>query len=406
MNYFDVNISVLLIVLLGCTALFAIICAVFGLMPLRRVARKGAQMEKAGEELLQVTDEKLPSVSVVVYARNAEERIDEFIKSVLKQDYPDFEVIIVNDASTDMTRERVETMQRECGDKLKYTFVPESARNISRKKMAFALGIKGARGEVIVTTLAGGCIESDRWLRLMCAPFADEDVEMTLGYAYYPNKLFKGKHLRSFDTTLIASQWIGAAAVGKAFRGTEYNMAFRRHCFFDSKGYASSISLQGGHDDMFVCDVARSGHVKMVLDTDARVAIDCKPENFHRMWKDDKEHRTFMSRFLNTGAFRQQGFCSLCLWLCLACAVATIAYASPNFFPISIVMVILLALWGYQITLYRKVSGLLGAVRLWWGVPFGFVLRPLMTARGRARMRGTQDRHYTWTTGMKSRSEI
>lgn len=404
MIYFHFNIPLVVIVLMSCTGLFAVICAVFGLKPLCRVSRRGLQLIEEEEVLCAVPDEKLPSVSVVVYARNVEYRIEEFVRSVLNQDYPDFEVIVVNDASSDMTRERVENLMHDC-PALKYTFVPESAKNISRKKMAYALGVKGAKGDVVVTTAATCKIESTRWLRLLCSPFADKKIEMALGYAEIPPELTRGRgsRIRSFDTTLSSAQWIAAAMADKAFRGVEYNMAFRRHLFFDMKGYVSSLSLQGGHDDMFVGDVAKRGRVAMVLHPEGRVKIDCEAEQFRRLWKNRKEHRVFMAKFLRTAAYRLQGFNSLCLWLSLACAVAAIAFSSPNLFPAAVVVALLLMLWGYQVCVYRRVAQVLGALPLRWSVPVFFLLRPFVSARYRSRVRRERELHYAWADSVSRR---
>lgn len=53
----------------------------------------------------------LPEISVLMSVYNGEEYIRESIDSILKQTYSDFELIIVNDGSTDQTREIIEGYQ-------------------------------------------------------------------------------------------------------------------------------------------------------------------------------------------------------------------------------------------------------------------------------------------------------
>ena len=48
---------------------------------------------------------KLPKVSVILPARNEERYISRCLDSLLRQDYPSFEIIAINDSSTDRTRE-------------------------------------------------------------------------------------------------------------------------------------------------------------------------------------------------------------------------------------------------------------------------------------------------------------
>ena len=45
----------------------------------------------------------LPSVSIIVPSRNYEENLRELIPTLLEQDYPDFEVVVVDDCSFDGT---------------------------------------------------------------------------------------------------------------------------------------------------------------------------------------------------------------------------------------------------------------------------------------------------------------
>lgn len=56
---------------------------------------------------------KLPKVSILVPARDEEEKIENCIKSLLMQDYPDFEVIVLDDNSTDRTLEILKTIKED-----------------------------------------------------------------------------------------------------------------------------------------------------------------------------------------------------------------------------------------------------------------------------------------------------
>lgn len=61
-----------------------------------RVLRRMDRYRRAG---------RLPRVSVLVPARNEEANIGACVRSLLAQDYPDFEVVVLNDGSTDRTGE-------------------------------------------------------------------------------------------------------------------------------------------------------------------------------------------------------------------------------------------------------------------------------------------------------------
>ena len=69
-----------------------------------KLFNKETKKRQVGELIQELTH---PLVSVVIPAYNAEKYIDECIESALKQDYPNIEIIVVNDASTDCTNEKV-----------------------------------------------------------------------------------------------------------------------------------------------------------------------------------------------------------------------------------------------------------------------------------------------------------
>lgn len=187
MQYFNLQITPLVMVLIGATLLFALLSAVFGMMPMRRVARRGRRVARRDSEWADTPDDQLPPVSIIVYARNAQTTLRELVEILENQNYPKFEIVIVNDGSTDMTREIADTLIKE-NDNIKYTFVSDTAKNVSRVKVAFTLGIKAAQYYVIVTTAANCRPESDNWLRMMCTPFTSSEIGISLGYSYVPQE--------------------------------------------------------------------------------------------------------------------------------------------------------------------------------------------------------------------------
>ncbi len=60
-----------------------------------------------------ISDLDLPFVSVLVPARNEEKNISRVLSSLLKQDYPNYEIIVLNDNSTDKTGEIIESLKKQ-----------------------------------------------------------------------------------------------------------------------------------------------------------------------------------------------------------------------------------------------------------------------------------------------------
>ncbi len=94
-----------------------------------------------------------PAVSVIVYAQNDAENLVKYLPKILNQAYPEFEVIVVNDDSTDDSKDILSVLETQYKN-LYHTYVPEGSRNLSHKKLALTLGIKAARYDIVVFTNA------------------------------------------------------------------------------------------------------------------------------------------------------------------------------------------------------------------------------------------------------------
>ncbi|MBV5343576.1 glycosyltransferase, partial [bacterium] len=107
-----------------------------------------------------------PGVSVVICARDEADNLRKFLPYFLDQDYPEFEIIVVNDGSTDDS-ELLLTNMKEIYPKLRSTFVPYGATNFSTKKLALTLGIKAAKYDWILLTDADCMPDGKSWITNM-----------------------------------------------------------------------------------------------------------------------------------------------------------------------------------------------------------------------------------------------
>lgn len=126
---------------------------------------------------------ELPPLSVVICARNESENLRRNLPTILKQDYPDFEVIVINDGSTDESEDLLSALEEEYPN-LYHSFTPDSARYISRKKLALTLGIKASKHDWLVFTEADCAPVSNQWLRRMARNFTSS-TDIVLGYSGY-----------------------------------------------------------------------------------------------------------------------------------------------------------------------------------------------------------------------------
>lgn len=228
---------------------------------------------------------EFPPVSVIICAKDEEENLKVNLPVVLEQMYPDFEVIVVNDASYDDTEEVLAEM------KLKYphlrsTYVPENAKFIDSKKFALTLGIKAAKNDVLVFTDADCKPTSKDWLNNIVRHF-DPDTDIVIGYSPYTRHKSLLNAFQVFDTLFIGMQYLNYSLAGKTYMGVGRNMAYRKSLYLKSKGFTTHLNLQSGDDDLFINGVATKSNTKIEIQPDSQTVSEPKPNN--NLWVRQKE---------------------------------------------------------------------------------------------------------------------
>lgn len=189
-------------------------------------------------------------VSVIICARNEAENLKKFLPPVLEQDYPDYEVIVVNDCSEDNSYDVLGDLLTRYPH-LRISNVNKDPKFTHNKKFAQFIGIKAAKNEILVFTDADCIPESPRWLQGIVSKFEDK-ISFVLGYGgYMQENGLLNKYIR-YDSMTIAMQYLGMAIRGFPYMGVGRNLAYRRSLFFENKGFGSHNHIVSGDDDLFV----------------------------------------------------------------------------------------------------------------------------------------------------------
>jgi biofilm PGA synthesis N-glycosyltransferase PgaC len=198
------------------------------------------------EELPETTTQP---ISIIVCARNEKPNLEKYLKGLLEQDYPNFEVVVVNDRSWDGTKDFIAELAKQYAN-LKLVNVAEGSKFIAGKKFAATMGIKAASNEWLVFTDADCEPASKNWLRGMQQP--TEQTEILLGYSPYFKKRSLLNALIRFETFFTAVNYLSYAIKGMPYMGVGRNMAYKRSLFFANKGFAAHMHVPSGDDDLFV----------------------------------------------------------------------------------------------------------------------------------------------------------
>ena len=164
--------------ILGATFIFAVVLAVgrvVFIIPVALLARRKARHE--------VFDPSYrPSVSVLIAAYNERMVIARTIRSVLASDYPDLEVVVVDDGSTDGTGDEV---GRGFGDDSRVHLITQANAG---KAAALNRAIRSARGEILVCFDADTQIAS-QGIALIVRHFQDPRVGAVAGNVKVGNRI-------------------------------------------------------------------------------------------------------------------------------------------------------------------------------------------------------------------------
>ena len=254
-------------------------------------------------------DENCPPISVIVVTKDSGEALKKNLPAILEQDYPFFEVIVVNDESVGEDEDTLKLFSKKYRN-LYHTFIPKSARYISTEKLGISMGLKASKHQWIVVTDPYSRPVSKNWLRCLSKHFTS-DTEIVLGYSNYTsNKTAFSRHIIT-DNLFHSMRYLGKALGGKAYMGIGHNMAYRKDVYELHKGFANQLNLKRGEDDLFVNTVANSRNTKVALEPDSFVRMDIPP--FKRTWLAEKISYAVTGRFYKGHA---RAINSLETWIC------------------------------------------------------------------------------------------
>jgi cellulose synthase/poly-beta-1,6-N-acetylglucosamine synthase-like glycosyltransferase len=242
-----------------------------------------------------------PGVSVIICAKNEEQNLKHNLPHVLQQDYPEFEVVVVNDSSTDGSEQLLMELAEQSA-LLRYTSIPVDDRLKRGKKLALTIGLKAARYEHVVLSDADCYPVSDQWLRAMASNFSSKH-KIVLGYGGYK----KGKGLLNilirYETVFTAIQYLSYAIIGKPYMGVGRNLAYEKALFFENKGFAGHYHLLSGDDDLFVNENATGRNCVVEFSPESHTLS--RPETTFRAWiKQKKRHLSAGSHYKTVSRLR------------------------------------------------------------------------------------------------------
>jgi cellulose synthase/poly-beta-1,6-N-acetylglucosamine synthase-like glycosyltransferase len=200
-----------------------------------------------GDEMKSVTN---PFVSVVLATRNEADNILNSLNSFKNQDYPYFEIIVVDDDSTDNTLEITKDfIQDNPGLKISVLQAEMLLDRQDFKKQAINKGILASKGDLILLTDAD-CIMGDKWISSMVAEIQSHNAKMIVGPVVIKGKKSFFHHFQEIEFVSLAGVTGATLLGGIPLMCNGANLLYRKSAFNEVNGFEGNEKPTG--DDVFL----------------------------------------------------------------------------------------------------------------------------------------------------------
>ena len=321
-----------------------------------------------------------PPLSIILVAKDAASDLQKNLPAILEQKYPDYEVIVIYDQSSDDGCEDMLKLLQDQYPHLHYSFIPDSARYISHKKLGITMGIKASRHEWLVFTEPNCRPASDQWLRKMARNFTP-DTDIVLGYSNYERAKGWFNRKITFDTLLNSMRYLGSAINRHPYTGCGRNMAYRKSLYYQQKGFTSHLNLQRGEDDLFVNQTANGKNTQVEASPESIVRITAP--NYKKDWYEEKLSHAMTSRLYKGFNRYLMGFetCSRLLFLLTVMICIGWGIISQDWITVGIAALLWLFRFLIQIMVFRKTSIALGERKFYFTLLLFDWMQPLWDFR-------------------------
>ena len=332
---------------------------VYYLMQYLYVALKA---KKAAQKQLP-EDAALPPVSVVLVAHNEAAFLKENLVYLLEQDYPDFEVVVVDYLSHDDTR-FVLKLCKDNYQNLKVISFSDDVNMFFGRKYPLSIGIRSAKNDIIVLTDVD-CLPSGlQWLRYTVQGFERPRTNIVLGYSMIVAEKNMLGSLQRYDNLIYSAGYLSNALRHHPVTASDRNLAYRKGFFFSKGAFISHYNEPDGAADMFVNQNATTRNTEVNLHPDTFVKYQAPKK--YLQWHQMRQHRmaTYGYHTFGQKISAAAGGAALLMFY-----GAVIALVAMRLFPWEILAGVVLLKFVVQILSFAQLEKPLGEKWLCWLAP-------------------------------------
>ena len=227
-----------------------------------------------------------PPVSIIITAKDEDENLKNNLPVFLSQDYPEFEVVVVNDQSEDDTEDVLDSFSN-MHNNFTVVRIGQKLRKWPGKKLAVSLGIRRAKYEILLLSDADCQPASDQWIKTMVSNY-NEQTEIVLGVSPYQWKPTFLNKIIQFDTLMTLSNFVGFTLAKVPYMGIGRNLSYKKEVF-QRTGFGNQLHVPYGDDDLFVNESANKENTRVEFSQDS-VIVSQPQENFGKWFRQKYRH--------------------------------------------------------------------------------------------------------------------
>ncbi|MDR0864845.1 MAG: glycosyltransferase [Candidatus Symbiothrix sp.] len=293
-----------------------------------------------------------PPVSVIICAKNEARNLENYLPVFLEQNYPVYEVIVVNDASADDTDEILNRFSFNYKH-LYHTYIPVGSKNLSRKKLGLTLGIKAAKYDTLLFTEADCHPTGPDWISRMARHFTDKRT-IVLGFSTLKKQ--PSKYIL-YDYFFSNLQMMSLALKNHPYMGNGRNLAYNKNWFQQQKGFSNSSFLEAGEDDLFINEIARKDNLSVELSPESVIEVVMEES---RTWKDLKISRLITQQFFkkrfSVRFWRMEKLSRILFFLSF---ILTVLWVIPDWILLGLAVFLFLTRFFTQLYVINRTAGML-----------------------------------------------
>jgi glycosyltransferase involved in cell wall biosynthesis len=343
---FTLNHSLPALICLGALLLFIMIQLVYPFAYYLKLIKHPKQV---------LIEQNWQAVSIIVCARSEFQNLQTLIPTLLALDYPDFELIIVDDASWDDSTRYLKDLQKT-EPRLKVVFVTEDMKKqYAGKKLALSLGLKAAKNEIILLCDADCLPASKLWIKYMVQAYhTNPNTEIVLGYSPFNKTANFVNLIARMENAFTGLSYFSYALNGDPYMGVGRNLSYKRSLFFQNKGFASHLHIAPGDDDLFINEVANRKNTAICCHPEAFVFTNAKLS--FKEWFQQKKRHNFAGKYYKKSHQFKLGFFALSHALLWFAFFANLFFISSFGLALSMLGLYWLIKWPFMFFGFKKLK--------------------------------------------------